>query len=340
MSAPGAENNRRHAWSLIVAVPLAAVLLWLSVRGVDWRGVWSAIAGARWGFLALGGALMAVALSLRALRWRILLSAGERFGFGTVFSAMMAGYLGNNFLPARAGELIRSLAISRRSSLTTAYVLTTALGERLMDAIALVLWSSLIVLASGSTPRWMADVSRAAAVVSVAGALVIALLPHMGGPVHKSIGLLPLPAKFRERLLHLADQVMLGVRAFHHPGRFFGFAGLTAAIWTTDAFTVVVLARSLGPQLTFGAAMLFVTALGLSSALPSTPGYVGIYQFVAVTVLVPFGVGRDTALAYSLVAQAMTYAVMLLLGLPSVYEVFTGKWAKGNTSGAGALAGV
>jgi hypothetical protein len=65
--------------------------------------------------------------------------------------------------------------------------------------------------------------------------------------------------------------------------------------------------------------MLLITAMGLGSALPSTPGYVGIYQFVAVTVLVPFGFTRDAALAYILVAQAISYVTVLLLGLPCLY---------------------
>ena len=63
-------------------------------------------------------------------------------------------------------------------------------------------------------------------------------------------------------------------------------------------------------------AMLLLTGLGLGSALPSTPGYVGIYQFVAVTVLAPLGIAKATALAFILLVQAMGYVVTLLLGLP------------------------
>ncbi len=60
----------------------------------------------------------------------------------------------------------------------------------------------------------------------------------------------------------------------------------------------------------FPAAFLLIASLGLGSALPSTPGYVGIYQFVAVTVLGPFGFSRTDAIAYILVAQALTYVVI------------------------------
>jgi len=62
-------------------------------------------------------------------------------------------------------------------------------------------------------------------------------------------------------------------------------------------------------------AMLLIVALSLSSALPSTPGYVGVYQFVAVRVLQPFGISPSVAIAFMLVSQAISYAVTGVLGL-------------------------
>ena len=313
--------KRGRAWSWILSVPLAAVLLYFSLRGVDWKGVWQTIAGARWGFLAAGCGCSCFSFFLRSLRWRILLNAEERLSVGVVFSANMAGYLGNSFLPARAGELVRTFAISARSSLSKTYVLTTALSERLMDAIALVLWSSLILLGAGAKPRWIEDLSRTTAMVAAAGALAIALLPHTESLCRNLLRRLALPSALRERLLRFADQVLLGVRAFHNVGRFLGFAVLTVAIWMTDAFGAILMAYGLHLHFSFTVAMLLLTGMGLGSALPSTPGYVGIYQFVAVTVLTPFGISRDAALAYILVAQASAYVVTLALGLPSLYWI-------------------
>ena len=311
--------KRGRAWSWILSVPLAAVLLYLSLRGVDWKGVWQTIAGARWGFLAAGCGCSCVSFFLRSLRWRILLNAEQRLSVGLVFSANMAGYLGNSFLPARAGELVRTFVIGARSSLSKTYVLTTALSERLMDAITLVLWSSLILLGTGPKPRWMEDLSRTTAIAAAVGALAIALLPHTESLCRNLLRRLPLPFALRERLLRFADQVLLGVRAFHNVGRLLGFTVLTVAIWMTDAFGAILMAYGLHLHFSFAMAMLLLTGMGLGSALPSTPGYVGIYQFAAVTVLTPFGISRDAALAYSLVAQASACVVTLALGLPSLY---------------------
>jgi hypothetical protein len=283
---------------------------------VEWSRIGSIIAAARWQYIAGASVIVAINFFLRALRWRILLNAEARLSVGLVFRANMAGYLSNNFLPARAGEVIRSLIVSMHSSLSKTYVLTTALSERLMDVIALVLWSSLVLLGVHPKPEWMERLSRSMAVVAAVGALTVSILPHTGDLVRNILHRMPLPEALRARLLRLSEQILLGLRAFHHWGRFGGFALFTVAIWTLDASGAMIASRAFGLDFSFSIAMLLITALGLGSALPSTPGYVGIYQFVAVTVLTPFGISRDGAVAYIMVAQAMGYLVTLIVGLP------------------------
>lgn len=318
--APASGNSRkRQAISWLVSILVSGVLLYYALRGVDWRGVWRTIATARLQYIAAAGAVTGVSFFLRAIRWRILLNAETWLSVGTVFWANMAGYLGNSFLPARAGELIRSMLISTRSTLSKTYVLTTALSERLMDAIALVLWSSLVLMGVRPKPQWMADLSRTMAILASIGAIAVMVLPHTGRLAENVLQRIPLPGKLRNILLKLAEQVLLGLRAFHHWGRFLGFVSLTVVIWFSDSCVAMLVAKGLGLPLTFPVAMLLLAGLGLGSALPSTPGYVGVYQFVAVSILVPFGISRDGALAYILVMQATGYVMVLLLGLPGLY---------------------
>ena len=311
-------GSSRSAWSWIVPVVLAAVLLILFLRGVNWGQVWADIAKARWGYLIAASLVTSVNFFLRSCRWRILLNAEGRFSVGTVFSANMAGYLGNNFLPARAGELIRTFIISSQSRLSKTYVLTTALAERMSDAIALVLWSSVVLLGVEPKPAWLENVSRATTLIASAGALAIIVIPHTGGLCETVIGRIPMPEGIRARLLKAAEQILAGLRVFHSWRRLGAFALMTAAIWTLDAVSVMIGGRGFGLEISFTMAALLLTGMGLGSALPSTPGYVGIYQAVAITVLVPFGISKESALAYMLAAQAMGYVVVVVLGLPAI----------------------
>jgi len=315
------EKNHKGIWYGVLSAALAAVLLYYSLRGVEWARVWTTITQARWQYLLASCLTTCCAFFLRSVRWRILLNTDAHFDVPTVFVATMAGYLGNSFLPARAGEFIRSYIISSRSSLSKTYVFTTALSERMVDAIVLVLASSVALLGVSSKPAWLGDVSRSTALIAVLGLLVIVIVPHTGDLVERLLRSIPMPLRLRDRLMDLAAQILLGLRTFHSLTRLAGFGLFTIMIWSVDCITAILGAHALGIDLPFRVALLLLAGIGLGSALPSTPGYVGIYQFVTVSILTPFGVSHDDALAYSFVSQAMGYVVVLVLGLPCIYRV-------------------
>ncbi len=313
-----ASPVRRMAyWAASILV--SASLLYAALRGVDWSRVWNIIVHANLRYIAAGTVFTCCSFFLRSLRWRILLNAEGRLGVASVFWANMAGYLGNSFLPARAGEVVRSLLVSARSGLSKTYVLTTALGERMMDAVALVLFASIVLLGVNPKPAWLRNVSGGLTAAAVTGVLLVIVVPHSGGLLASIVKRIPIPAAIRANVLELVDQILLGVRAFHDWRRLTGFSALTAAVWVSDALGTMTGAYGLGLHIPFPVAILLLAGLGLGSALPSTPGYVGVYQFAAVTILTPFGISRDGALAFILMAQAMSYALVLALGLPGFY---------------------
>jgi len=311
---PRSNGSRSKVAVLLVAVGLAAVLLYYSLRGIDWRQVWALISGARPGYVALMCAFASGALFLRALRWRILLTSAGPVPIGTAFWATSVGYFGNSFLPARAGELARTLMISSRCGLTGAYVLTTAMLERMVDALALVIVSALVMLTLPSQPDWLAKASRPFAVIGGCGVVLIAVLPRLERFWIATLRRIPMPPGIRDRLSALLEHILEGFRAFHDARRACGFIALTVVIWSMDAVGATIAARALGLELSLPLAFLLLAGLGLASALPSTPGYVGIYQFVAVGILVPFGFSRTTAIAFILMVQAVSYVLVSLWG--------------------------
>jgi uncharacterized membrane protein YbhN (UPF0104 family) len=125
---------------------------------------------------------------------------------------------------------------------------------------------------------------------------------------------LPLPDGLRLKLILAMEHGLRGIRSFHDGKRLTAFLALTIVIWCMDAAGTVIAGSALGLAIALPVAFLLLAGLGLGSALPSTPGYVGIWQFVAVSVLTPFGLSRTDAIAYILVAQALQYAVIGLCG--------------------------
>ena len=316
---------RTKAISFCVAALLAAVLLYYSMRGIEWRHVARIATNAAPGHLALVAGIGTTTLFLRACRWRILLNAEGAVSVSTAFWATAAGYFGNNFLPARAGELVRTLMISSRSALDKAYVLATALSERAADAVALVIVTAAVLLSLPAQPGWLAGAVRPFAILGLIGAIGIAVLPLLGPVGRTVIERAPLPHALRLKLVAILEQGLRGLRAFHDARRLFEFLGLTVLIWSLDAVGTVIGGAALGFHIPLSVAFLLIAALGLGSALPSTPGYVGIYQFVAVTVLTPFGFSRTDAIAYILVAQALMYVVIGIWGSLGLWQYRPGQ---------------
>jgi uncharacterized protein (TIRG00374 family) len=303
----------RKVGMLAVALGLAAALLFYSLRGIDWHEVASILRRASLPLLGLSMLLMSVTLFLRACRWRVLLNSTLTIGMGQAFWATAACYFGNNVLPARGGELIRTYMIASRPR-ELPFVLTTALAERVADALALVTIASLVLLLHPVASGWMAGAARPVAIAAIAAVIAIGIVPLFGQFFERVIARLPLPERIKHLLHHAVEQSMEGLRAFHDVRRLSEFLGLTTLIWTIDAITAMVGGAILGLHVPLLVAFLLLAGLGLGSALPSTPGYVGIYQFVAVSVLTPFGFSRTEAIAYILVAQALSYVVMGIWG--------------------------
>ena len=313
-------SARRRLLTIVVAAVLAVVLLYSAVEGIDWREVARTVARARPAGLMLVVAFATSTLLIRALRWRLLLEAEGTVSVRTAFLATAAGYLGNGLLPARAGELIRTFMISSRCAIDTAFVLATALTERVADAVALAFIAAVILATTPVRLGWLEDALKPAAVLALIAVMLIVVLPMMESVGKGLLERLPLQQALRPRLEAVMGQGLRGIRAFHDVERLSAFVGLTALIWTLDAVATIAGGAALGLAIPIPAAFLLLACLGLGSALPSTPGYVGIYQFAAVSALTPFGFSAADAIAYILVAQALMMLVMGLFGSVGLLE--------------------
>jgi len=312
---PAPASSRSNLLHLAIALALAGVLLYYSLRGIDWHQVWSTLATTQLNYIGFMLIVTTTSLFLRAVRWRVLLQAGGPVSIATAFWATCAGYFGNNYLPARAGELVRTMMVDAEAGLGRTFVLTTALSERIVDAITLVLISSLVLLTLPVRPGWYATAAKPFAIVGICGVLGIAILPRLERFWHYLLDRAPVPERFRGKLKHILEQILFGLRAFHDWRRLAAFLSLTAVIWFMDAIGFILAARSLNLILTVPMTYLLMTGLGLGSALPSTPGYVGIYQFVSVEILMPFGFARAPVIAYTLLLQVLQYISTAVWGL-------------------------
>jgi uncharacterized protein (TIRG00374 family) len=313
--------NRKSLVFWIFTILLAGVFLFLALRGVNWREMLETAQKARFEYLCLGFLISNVAFIFRAMRWRILLNAEKRVSLLIVFWSTMLGYLCNNFLPARAGEVIRSATLGRRCNISKSFVLATALTERLLDVVALVMITLIVFMFLGNLSELLTTAVKIMGIIGLVGIIGVFLAPRFENLLKNALARLPLPHALNTRLIGMMIQFLIGIRSFQNPSRAMSFFLLTIVIWLMDAFGSIITARALSLVLTLPQSLLLLAALGLSSAIPSTPGSVGIYQFVAVAVLIPFGFSRSQALAYIIVLQLLCYILVTIWGLLGLWRL-------------------
>jgi glycosyltransferase 2 family protein len=315
------RSNRTRKITMLIALVVAAVFLFLAVKDVDWKIMLSTIQAARYEYLIMVIVIFSFNLFFRSLRWRILLSGEKSLPALTVFWANNAGYFGNNFLPARAGELIRAAAVGEAAGIGASYALATALTERIMDAILLVIISLTAIFTLHNLPDMLVAATRTMAVGGLIGLVGIIMAPRLEKQINWGVEKLPIPDKFKKTICTLLERFLLGMRSLQNPGRLFGFLAFSAVIWTIDGFCATQVAAAFNFSMPLPVAFIILSALGLSSAIPSTPGYLGVYQIVAVAVMTPFGFRPSDIIVFIICWQAISYFLITLWGGLGIWQL-------------------
>ena len=317
---------RRHLGAFL-SICLAIFFLFLAVRGIDWNEVEHTLLHVQVIYLFFGFCIFSISLLLRSLRWRTLLSARISVPPNIMFWTTAIGYLGNTVLPARAGEVIRSVVLGNKAGVSKSFVFATALTERVLDACVLVVTAVLLLPALGHLPEQLKTFLWIITPLSLLAFGLVAFAPALwqlfAANMARAFALVNvhLPEKTMAKIFAVAEQYSLGAAAFVHPLRAMVFFFFTASIWILDGCGAVIMAYSMGLTIQLPQAILFLIALALASALPSTPGYVGLYQITAVTILPGFGFTRSLALAYIFIMQFVNVMSVLIWGLIGLFKL-------------------
>ncbi|MBL8057372.1 MAG: flippase-like domain-containing protein [Anaerolineales bacterium] len=305
---------RRNLQWIVSLLISAAALAW-AVRDVRLADLGAALSAARYGYLAPALAFILVGQLARARSWQTLL--GREVPFARAFGALNAGYLLNNVLPFRLGEVGRAYLVSRSGRLTTAQALSSVLLERVIDLSAIVgMLTAFVPLVSGLVggPAALALIFLLPA-VALAGLFVVARKPAwLLGLVRWGVGVLGRLWGGAARLEELFAAFLDGLGALQDPRRLANAAVFSALAWGCAGLSawMVLLAfdAAAGPELAFF--MLVVT--GLSIAVPSAPGSLGVWQAAGVAALGVFGRTGALALSMTLTHHLVNYLSTSLMG--------------------------
>lgn len=298
---------------LPLGVVVSGVTLWLALRSVELAGFWAAVRSVQWGWL-VGLALLAVAANgLRAWRWRWLLGRGSP-RVVDLFHATAVGYLASYILPVRGGEVVRMLAARRHGTSRIGTLAGTLTLEKVLD-VTFVLLLVLIGMTRTTLPDSLTQAARLLAVLVAVALLGTVALGWQRGRIEAFIvSISDRPYRRWPRGREHVGSFLEGFSAILAPKGVVLALGLSLGVWVVEVVGVWLGTRSLGVDIGLMGLLLVLGLVGLGLTLPSTPGGLGVYEFMVVTGLTVQGVGASRALAVAVVMHGMNFVMILMMG--------------------------
>jgi len=303
----------RFWWPSLTFIISSSTLV-LALRDVDLYRSFTIAQRADPGLLALAGMLFSGSYAVRALRWYMLLENERGMKPQIVFWATTIGYLYNSLLPLRAGDVIRALAVSYWAGVSKSFVLASVFVERIAEVTGIALISLLALAVTEKAPSWVNVSARLITILAGIGIAILFLVPDVGRRVGRSLSTIPVHHSYRKRVLQIFQQVLRGFRTSRDALQIARLAAATVMIWLLETWFTVLIAQALGLPIGIAVGLLLLCALSLASVVPSTPGSIGVFQFVAVTMLTPFGFSPDDAIAYIVMFQLVQYLMVMMWG--------------------------
>ncbi len=304
----------RSAARTALGILVSAGLLLLLARQVQVGEIREALGDVRWSLIAAVVVLYFVGAWLRAVRWRLLFREPDRLALGHLFAATLVGYMGNNLLPARLGEIARAYMAGRRGNLSLGYVLGTVVVDRVLDLLTVVVLAGLalpfVPLSEGMRQAWLLG-------IGLGGVAFVALLwLRRQGPDGPLVAALFrwVPARMQGRVAELGRTLIEGAAGCDLRRRAPALLGWTVLLWGIYALTTQVGFWSLDLALPWSAALTLLVYLGVGMSLPSAPGFVGTFQFFTVAALALYGVEASQALTFSVILHASYFFPVTVAG--------------------------
>jgi uncharacterized membrane protein YbhN (UPF0104 family) len=312
---------RRTLWTVLGAA-LALVLLVWALRGVHPEVVLAHLRNAHPAPLVAAIVIATLTYPIRLVRWRLLLRApdGGPLPAAPLWHAVAIGFMANNTLPFRAGELVRVLAATRLAGARFSSVLSSVAVERIFDGLAVVLLLSIALLASDLPPgvavggvpvRHAAQVAGALGAAGLVGAVLVVAFPLGAERLIRRV----LPAGgLTERLVSLIEGLRHGLSVLRSPTLLAGVVVWSVALWMVNALAFYVGFAAFDIPVGYAGALLVQGILIFGITVQLTPGFLGQFEAAIVAGLALFGVPNDVASSFGIAFHATTFLPIILLG--------------------------
>jgi len=351
--------KNKLAISLVLGIAFSAGTLYFAFKNVPLQELIGYMGTINYIWIVPSTVLVVSSFALRAYRWQIILSPSRPVNFWRAFHPLMIGFMLNCVLPGRVGEIARPIILYRQASVPFSSGLATVAAERIFDIFALIVFFSVTIwlvqidpnidIAFGSYHLNRDLLLSLGGGVAKAGlVLIFGIMAIYSAPVRGILnkGVMYLPrlftfmgqqttARIEQRICRpivtILNNFATGFDLIQYPRHIVSCMILTILIWGLASLSYYLMAKGCpGIRISFLEMSAVMIIICFFIALPSVPGYWGIWEAGGVFALMVFGTSKTDAAGFTLASHVVQILPVVLIGLVSASLTGANIWQVRN----------
>lgn len=314
---PATKGLVTKRWRLWLGLVVSVAFLFLALRQVtDFGQALAAAQRANYWYLLPALLVYFLGVWIRSVRWHFLLKPVKAVPVRRLFPVVVIGYMANDILPARIGELVRAYVLGEKEQVSKTSTFATIVVERLFDGLTMLLFMGVVSLLV-PFEEGLRQIVRIAGIAIVGGLIVVLAVASSRQLTLRALDIVLrlAPSRLSQVISSKADAFLEGLASTQSARSMAAILGLSVVAWLFEASMYYILAVSFDLGLPFYVLLLTTAVANLGTMVPSSPGYIGTFEALCVFTLGLFGADKNLAFSYTVVLHAALYVPITLWGL-------------------------
>ncbi|MEK7273636.1 MAG: lysylphosphatidylglycerol synthase transmembrane domain-containing protein [Candidatus Desantisbacteria bacterium] len=298
-----------------IGIGISVIFLYFALKNIEIKKVLKAFEEINYIYVFPVIFFSMITYVIRAWRWRYFFRHIKPIPFSSLFSATMIGFMANNILPARIGELVRAYCIGKKENISKSTSFATIVLERIFDGFSL-LFMFVITLIFYPFPEQIRKIGYLFAVIYLAAAGILISIKVWNQQTMKVVNFLCsyLPKQTGTAITGYAHSFISGLDVLENGWDVFFILLYSIIMWTLSAVSFYFMLPGCHLHLSFLATLFILIVVAIGIAIPAAPGSVGTFQYFTVLGLSVFGIDKNIGLTFSIVLHITQIAIPISIG--------------------------
>jgi uncharacterized protein (TIRG00374 family) len=314
-----------------IGLLISLLMLYLSVRGIDFQKFWQSLLAANWIWMLLALPLYLVGYYSRANRVAQILAPIKKITTEQALKPLVIGFMINNIAPGRLGEFAFAHLLGKREGISRSASLAAVVISRILDGFTILVFflfglfaflsvggnegSQIINVGGMTTSR--ADLVGKIYLAGILGFIVFGLVMSACFALifwkDFTISVIDtILTIFPERFTALGhkgkgmlEKFISGLDILRSPKALLTVFLFNFVPWGLELGTYYFVGKTFGLDLDLRQCSLIMGMTNLAMILPSGPGGIGLFEYGGLLVMSLYGLEKSSSFAYIGVVHAL-----------------------------------